>query len=161
MRVAGVIAVIGLISGCDLSQPKIVADAIAAVKDGLKDPDSAKFEQVTKCKNASMVTGRVNAKNGFGAYSGKTWFIFHDGVVHFEPDGQDAEEDQLYSSLANICADGSDQDLAALNKKLEEDRKRQSAETDNAYRAAMDAANEAMAAANAAAANATAALDGR
>ena len=44
-----------------------------AVKSKLKDPDSAKFENITVYKNVAC--GTVNAKNSFGGYSGKTRFI--------------------------------------------------------------------------------------
>lgn len=48
-----------------------------AVKASLKDPDSAQFSSMTIFKNAGGITvcGLVNAKNGFGGYSGRTPFI--------------------------------------------------------------------------------------
>ncbi|MGE4351556.1 MAG: hypothetical protein AB7E52_05130 [Bdellovibrionales bacterium] len=51
------------------------------VRDALKDPDSAKFYAMKAGKDPSgviTVCGLVNAKNGFGGYTGKKPFI---GVI--------------------------------------------------------------------------------
>jgi hypothetical protein len=60
----------------------------AAIKDHLVDPDSAHFKwpyefvQVQPKKAARWTTcGEVNAKNGFGGYTGGSWFF-----VSFEGD---------------------------------------------------------------------------
>lgn len=53
----------------------------------LKDPSSAKFTDIEKCELPGghyLVTGHVNAKNGFGAYSGKHFFLLELGLVGSE-----------------------------------------------------------------------------
>ena len=45
-----------------------------SVKEILKDPDSAKFSNVRKTSQYT-VCGKVNSRNGFGAYAGNKRFI--------------------------------------------------------------------------------------
>lgn len=48
-----------------------------AVRDMAKDPDSTKFKKTAlskKCDGSQYVTGFVNAKNGYGGYSGFKFF---------------------------------------------------------------------------------------
>lgn len=47
--------------------------ARAALKAGLKDPDSAKFEESITYKDFKCL--KYNAKNGYGAYAGASWAI--------------------------------------------------------------------------------------
>ncbi|HVT24384.1 MAG TPA: hypothetical protein VHD95_07135 [Rhizomicrobium sp.] len=57
-----------------------IVNAEAAVKDRLKDPDSAKFDplkDVVGYMNGRpvLVCGQVNAKNSFGAYTGDQYWL--------------------------------------------------------------------------------------
>lgn len=70
----------------DPRKPSIV-EFEKAVRDTLKDPDSAKFRDgyVYPQSDGSFVgCGSVNAKNGFGAYSGYRRFIASKGNVLFD-----------------------------------------------------------------------------
>jgi hypothetical protein len=52
------------------------------VKEQLKDPDSAQFESLTQRTDTKIIYGRVNAKNGFGGYTGyKDFRVYPDGRV--------------------------------------------------------------------------------
>lgn len=62
--------VILLLAGC---APSSQIDYETAVKQHLRDPQSAQFSDVTV--NVESVCGFVNSKNGFGGYSGKVPFI--------------------------------------------------------------------------------------
>lgn len=66
----------------------------SAIRDGLKDPDSAKFSGMTKPRKEVMVDQGefvygystcvyVNAKNSYGGYTGKQlhWVFFRDNKV--------------------------------------------------------------------------------
>lgn len=53
------------------------------VPSALKDPSSAEFGRVWGM-SATVACGFVNGKNGFGAMTGQTRFIFNDGRVSFE-----------------------------------------------------------------------------
>jgi hypothetical protein len=53
------------------------SDAIRAVREILKDPNSAMFG--TMFSRNGLVCGYVNAKNGFGAYTGKREFMYRKG----------------------------------------------------------------------------------
>ncbi len=66
----GVVGIIVLIVlwGAKIGPFNQTGAAEAAIRSQLKDPASALFENVTRQGN--WVCGRVNAKNGFGAYSG-------------------------------------------------------------------------------------------
>lgn len=58
-----------------------VADAQRAVRAELKDPDSAKFRGVKLEKGDDgkpyAYCGWVNAKNGYGGYTGENYFIYN------------------------------------------------------------------------------------
>lgn len=71
----------------------------AAVMDGLKDPDSAKFKPFTLVTDADgnkKVCGQVNAKNAYGGYVGFTGFAYAlelgDLVFAPNPDDHDFNE---------------------------------------------------------------------
>jgi hypothetical protein len=73
-----------------LSEPaadvQIAKDAILEV---LKDPKSAQFSDITHRRGDRAVCGRVNAKNGFGGYTGPTRFIVLDGQPVVDDGGDD------------------------------------------------------------------------
>lgn len=63
--------------------PEIV-NAQAAVRMQLKDPESARFQNVRRKilvgndgVSRDVVCGQVNAKNGFGGYAGNDWFFYN------------------------------------------------------------------------------------
>jgi TPR repeat protein len=58
----------------------IIARAKASVLKTLRDPGSAQFSDVVAHKNGSdaIVCGFVNAKNGYGGYTGRKAFIYTD-----------------------------------------------------------------------------------
>jgi len=61
----------------EYTMEKLAKDTVTA---SLKDPDSAEFGPVTYRKSKSgveVVCGDVNAKNGFGGYTGSIGFIFY------------------------------------------------------------------------------------
>lgn len=59
------------------SNAVIIKKAIAAVKYRLKDPYSARFRNVFVGKDQhKTVYGEVNAKNGFGGYTGYSSFVY-------------------------------------------------------------------------------------
>ncbi len=62
------------------------------VRNRLKDPDSAKFSEVTFNKVKGAGCGYVNAKNSMGGYTGASHFILlKDGALHFAPSGSSTE----------------------------------------------------------------------
>ena len=79
---AAVVAVIVLIAGtvAYFKHFKPIAEAKEAVRDLLKDPDSAKFYKVEKVLNTHnkeiYVCGEVNAKAPAGGYVGKKPFVY-------------------------------------------------------------------------------------
>lgn len=84
----------------------LIAEASSAVMAKLRDPGSAQFRNVravTTILGSKKVCGEVNAKNGYGGYTGFSRFVFL-GLVAFEPkDGQSGLD--LYSSLAQHDCD--------------------------------------------------------
>lgn len=90
-RVAGVLAALWLVAGCGSPEPRLSngrtagdmeVDARVAVRDKLRDPDSAQFGTIVvrdKPEFGVVVCGMVNTKNGFGGYSGEQPFIFANG----------------------------------------------------------------------------------
>lgn len=81
--------------------------AIAAVKAGLKDPYSARFEGLRWGKKADgsnlrdTVCGSVNSKNSFGAYVGaKTFMYVDDGSKSYS---RTEDDGALWEIAASIC----------------------------------------------------------
>jgi hypothetical protein len=61
------------------SQPETFPEARKAIIRILKDPDSVKFGQLFEGRGLSgkeTICGEVNAKNGFGGYTGMTPFVY-------------------------------------------------------------------------------------
>jgi hypothetical protein len=54
--------------------PAVEAAGIAFFKNDLKDPNSAQFEKLSS--SANCLTGAINAKNSFGAYTGFVDFYY-------------------------------------------------------------------------------------
>lgn len=65
------VIVIALLAGC--SPQPAPYDYEGAVKNQLRDPESAQFSDVTV--NVESACGFVNSKNGYGGYSGKKPFV--------------------------------------------------------------------------------------
>lgn len=71
---------------------KEIAMVMAGVRNKLRDPESARFEGVYALNGSNGVRhycGYVNAKNGFGGYTGKSQFLFMDSdsimMADFKP----------------------------------------------------------------------------
>lgn len=62
-----------MVSGCE---PSLESEAKRAVRQGLIDPDSAKFESVFTNQKSGAVCGFVNAKNRMGGYVGASPFVY-------------------------------------------------------------------------------------
>lgn len=73
------------VAGCS----GVEKETISAVKNSLKDPDSAQFQ------NVKGYCGEVNAKNGYGGYTGYKRFISVDGTTIIES----GEDDPLEFAL--------------------------------------------------------------
>lgn len=57
--------------------PTQIAAIQTAVKDGLKDPDSARFGKIVgglDTKGGLVICGQINAKNSYGGYTGNQIF---------------------------------------------------------------------------------------
>ncbi len=65
---------------------KAISLAMQAVRDQMKDPESAKFRNLTSSRN-SNVCGEVNAKNSYGGYVGFKRFLALNGVVFMDDGG--------------------------------------------------------------------------
>lgn len=97
-----------------------------AVRQSLRDPDSARFQGVQVFYRTGAACGYVNARNALGGYVGFTHFTMTpDGSVEFEPRA-DADhgspEDRLAAVQKNIaylrkvlanCPDGKEAPAAA------------------------------------------------
>lgn len=86
----------------DAAPDPILAEAQAevAIKDALKDPDSAKFgEEDVRDAKRPVVCGTVNAKNGFGGYTGMRPFIVIGSRAAVQDDPTDGRFVKLWNSL--------------------------------------------------------------
>jgi hypothetical protein len=48
----------------------------AQVRDLMRDPDSVRFRHVVRSPDTGAVCGLINARNGFGGFTGETPFIY-------------------------------------------------------------------------------------
>lgn len=80
---------------------ELTRSAKAAMRDRLKDPESARFEDliVARFSGAPVVCGHVNAKNGFGGYTGKKAFLVINGAAIGEDDVSDAAFNKQWNRL--------------------------------------------------------------
>jgi len=87
------------------------------VKDRLKDPYSAKFENVIRPAK-SVVCGQVNSKNGFGAYTGRKNFVIVQGIAALE--SEDSGAFQKYCvELPKCIKSGTSESICLFGKPLE------------------------------------------
>jgi hypothetical protein len=73
-----------------LADDALIAEAKAAVTRGFKDPYSAVFEGLYMGKAANgkpVVCGTVNAKNSYGAFTGRKRFYYFEGDSHVQDGG--------------------------------------------------------------------------
>lgn len=66
----------------------------------LKDPESARFNDVKSEGNGLITCGSVNAKNGFGAYAGATQFMVWKDHVFIAQ--LDEEQDRMQRCCAAV-----------------------------------------------------------
>ena len=67
------------------------------VRESLKDPDSARFGEMSNSEDGAIACGTVNAKNGFGGYTGDQTFMLHEGEVRF------TGPNEQWVDLADCC----------------------------------------------------------
>lgn len=81
-------------------------EAQDAVKKLLRDPESAQFDNVFvhRGKDVAAVCGSVNAKNGFGGYTGGKLFFVVGSVAVVEPETNKSQFIDLWNAA---CADAS------------------------------------------------------
>lgn len=76
-----------------------------ALEAGLKDPDSAKYKDVhayrynLKGKNVYVFCGEIDAKNGFGGYTGYERFVATPAIAATESEMKDM--DKLWDSMCS------------------------------------------------------------
>ncbi|MGN5374589.1 hypothetical protein [Sphingomonas hankookensis] len=93
MRPFKELIILGLLAGTGCQKPPTVEEVLqndveAAVRATLRDPDSASFSKWTINPNEKIVCGQVNAKNGYGGFTGDEWFVYDNGLVHHIDDGK-------------------------------------------------------------------------
>lgn len=71
----------------------------SAVLKTLKDPDSAKFGYAYQGKDKFTLCGAVNAKNGYGGYTGETRFIYSLGNSNVTFDDGNQEFSETWISM--------------------------------------------------------------
>ena len=62
-----------------------IRQAEDVVRQGLKDPESARFRDVRRNTATGAVCGYVNAKNSYGGYVGETPFIYYPSAKYSSP----------------------------------------------------------------------------
>lgn len=85
-----VAAVFAIVAGCGNAVDYGIQ---SAVRERLKDPDSAKFEETRKYENFACVS--YNAKNGYGGYAGVSWALLKNTGSRWQV--LDMDQDSCYS----------------------------------------------------------------
>ncbi len=158
VRTALVITAALFLVGCkDIFTPGI-SQAEDAVKARLKDPYSAKFEDVQVCQaDRRIIHGYVNSKNSYGAYSGRTLFYAVEGSAYLsdlgDTAGHSGSDINYISHLVEACFGKAKlipyaQFTAKTSPQSEAERLAD--ETERAAMQTMNMADEALAADNAA-----------
>jgi len=80
----------------------VITRAQTSILETLRDPGSAQFSDMVALKNGrdTMVCGFVNAKNGYGGYTGRKRFIYSDGMHVSHMNVYDGQIAQVCQSLA-------------------------------------------------------------
>ncbi len=105
-------AIMLAVAGAAAAKASVIEDAKAAVREKLRDPDSAKFTNVTQRRAPNVrgdlvdvVCGEVNAKNGFGGYSGRIPFAyFPDGRRAYLGQGDEVLDMMAKDIIVRFCA---------------------------------------------------------
>lgn len=108
MRYAIAAVALLLCSAC--GDQKMINKAEQAVLSQMKDPDSAKFKDVsvlTSPTGATYICGFVNGKNSFGGYNGYKQFIYtpSTGNMLIANQGNDEQTREMMTvTVSAICA---------------------------------------------------------
>lgn len=87
--------------GCTAEPSKediLKSAAERAIRSVLRDSDSAKFSGWKIYPEANVACGKVNARNGFGGYSGTQDFAYRNGNVFLRD-----EDTQAWASASMAC----------------------------------------------------------
>ena len=94
MRPAIIFIPLLILTACAAAKPTpdeaFARQVEADVRRSLKDPDSAKFEDVKAYAKEQVACGKVNAKNSYGGYAGAEDFSYYQGQPHLESDDMKA-----------------------------------------------------------------------
>lgn len=99
-----VILIAAFVSACgkhELSDGDYIVVSQDIIKNKLKDPVSAEFRNstVSRVNGNPVVCGEVNAKNGFGGYTGFQRFVSGPGMSALETDMAAGEMDKVWMQI--------------------------------------------------------------
>lgn len=76
------IAVAGALGSCAAPDPFEATKA--AVRQSLRNGDTAKFQKLARCGKGEIFKGEVNAENAYGGFTGYQMFVEERGTVALE-----------------------------------------------------------------------------
>jgi hypothetical protein len=110
-------------------EQQLIQEAHDAVRQKLKDPESARFKEddLEVMPEQGVVCGKVNAKNGFGGYTGAQEYVYvrGQGAALSEDDPDD------FIKAVNACTEA----LKATEKRIEAETRNTVGQMDAATRA--------------------------
>lgn len=93
------------VSGLLANQNEIFSQAREAVKERLRDPESARFKDLKIGRNDTIVCGEVNAKNAMGGYVGARPFYFAGGDEPKAEISSGPNDDAVNFMIRTLCND--------------------------------------------------------
>ena len=85
-----------------------------AVRRTLRDPSSATFGKLTLNPEQDSACGNVNAKNGFGGYTGDELFAYDGGTVTHFGDGENPRFQKAFDNCLKLSRERSQKIMDAL-----------------------------------------------
>ena len=106
---------VSLLASCSWISNSAQSKAESVLKNLLKDPSSAQYEDVDQ--KGDVVCGFVNSKNALGAYTGFAPFYIENGVAVL----RDGPDGAFFKKFVAVCSDSQSKRLGEMSSQEVQD----------------------------------------